>query len=80
MHVTTTTIWESQMHRQDLLAIARQQKSAPSREKECEVLTVRIAARHARALITSLVAIAIGLRTPRHDMLDTCLQSPVAEW
>jgi hypothetical protein len=61
MHVTTTTIWESEMHRQDLLATARQQKVAPACEKERAMPTVKRVAGYARAVIASLATIAIGL-------------------
>ena len=63
MHMTATTIWESEMHRQDLLAMARRQKAAPSREQERATPAVKRAARYARALVASMATIAIGLST-----------------
>src|SRR5689334_13379959 len=63
MHVTAATIWESEMHRQDLLAMARWQKTARARERERATPTVKRAARYARAVIASLATIAIGLST-----------------
>jgi hypothetical protein len=70
MHVTTTTIWESELHRQDLLILARQQQRANSAlvEKSSDsslalglsVPALKIAARYTRYLLISLAAVAFG--------------------
>jgi hypothetical protein len=71
MHVTTTTIWESELHRQDLLTMAGQQRRAiaataqgvstrPSAQGQ-SIATLKIAARYTRYLLTSLASVAIGM-------------------
>jgi hypothetical protein len=71
MHVTSTTIWESELRRQDLLATASQQRRAiaaaaqgvstlPSTHGQ-PIATLKNAAQYTRFLLTSLATIAFGM-------------------